>query len=180
MLYAVIDSTQSSLEDKLVGYHEKKKVVGQYYYSIKNGSNGSKYKFVKCKPKVIKSISNYYDYHLVRFGKNYIPSMYYECAKEDLQTVVCEYKLAGEILERIFEYEKLGSHDRHIIEEAIFIIQDCLEREMDCVIPPDSFKELNAMYQSYKTEMIWSEPITEDEWIPFSDLDNDKSETINK
>ena len=105
ILYAVINPCESSLENKIIGYHEKKKVASQYYYSLKSLNDGGNYKLVKFHKSLLKKIPNYYDYNLVRFGRNYIPSMYYGIAKADLDTVICEYKFTIDILSRVFELE---------------------------------------------------------------------------
>lgn len=170
MLYAIIDTNATEITEKLIGYSDKKKVAAQYYYSLRQLENSSKYKFVKCKKRLIKSIPEYYNYYLVRFGRNYIPSMYYSYAKDDLQTIIFEYKHTMEILTRIFELEKLSQGDRNIIEEAIFIVQDVMDKEMDCVISPNMFKEMESMYREYKAQTFYSEPLHDDEWIPFFDF----------
>ena len=172
MLYAVVDSTARKPEDKLVGYHEKKKVVGQYYYSLKKEDKLSRYKFVKCKKKSIKKIPSYYEYHLVRLGRNYIPAMYYAFAKDDVQTLAFEYKHTIEILTRIFELEDLSQNNRDVIEKAIFIVQNVMDAELDCVIPPHKFNEMVEMYSEYCRNTFRSEQISDDDWVPFFDLDD--------
>lgn len=173
MYYAVIDTSKSDIKSKLIGYHDKKKTAAQYYYSLKQLENSEKYKFVKCKKKVIKQIPEHYDYYLVRFGRNYIPSKYFEFAKDDIYTVIFEYKHTMEILMRIFELEKLSQKDKDTIEESLFIVQDVMDREMDCVISPDQLKEMESMYNEFKQKVFWSEPISEDEWVPFFEVEED-------
>ena len=170
MLYAVIDTTANSLSEKLIGYHDKKKVVAQYYYSLRQLENSSKYKFVKCKKKLIKSIPDYFEYYLVRFGRNYIPSMFYSMAKDDIQTLCFEYKFTMDILMRIFELEKISQKDKDTIEEALFIVQDIMDKEMDCVISPDSLKDQERMYNEWRSQIMYDAiPLTKEDWVPFFD-----------
>jgi len=170
MLYAVIDVTAKNISDKLVGYHEKRKVVLCYYFSLKKLMNTEKYKIVRCKKKTIKKIPNYYDYYLIRFGTNYIPSAYYEYYKESSETVLFEYKYVIEILSRVFEFEKLNSQERIAIEKSLMIVQNLLDDELDCVIHPDELKELDDMHERYKSQIFWNDKFDDDDLIPFSDL----------
>lgn len=171
MLYAVINPKANSLEQKLIGYHEKKKVATQYYYSLKTLDDGYKYKLVQCKKKELKRIPDYQDHYLIRFGRNYIPSIYYEIAKENIYTVLFEYTHTMEILQRIFELEKLTPNDKRILEEAIFIVNDQYEKEKDCVIDPNIIARMREMYEEWQRKTIYAQPLNDDEWVDFFSVD---------
>ena len=171
MYYAIINPNAPSTEEKLIGYHEKKKVASQYYYSLRTLDDGYKYKLVKCKKKELQKISDYEDHYLIRFGRNYIPCIFYELAKEDIYTVLFEYTHTMEILQRIFEMEKLSTHDKNIIEEAIFIVNDAYESEKDCVVDPNNINSIREMYNEWKRKTIYAQPIGKDEWIEFYSTD---------
>jgi len=167
MVYAVIDTSVKTSEDKLIGYHEKKKVVSKYYHALVKNDNTDKFKLVKCKNKVLKKIPDYYEYYLVRLGHNYIPALYYEYGNEDIATETNDYKYSIEILMRLFEFGNLNEKDKNHIQKTIVILQESINDALESVSSPDLYKERDEMYKRFKDEMNY-----------YSSLDNDFNEKV--
>lgn len=172
--YAVIDDSINGKNEseKIIAYHESRRVVSQYYYSL--AKRQKKYKLVKCKGKVIKRKPDYYDFYLVRFGRNYIQTKYYSFAKENLDILLSEYRFSIEILKRTFEVDDLENEEREILEKAILVMQKKMDEELDCITDPTELKYLDDMYNRYRNEIRYEQfELTDEDWYPFMDVTSD-------
>ena len=170
-MYAVIDSSKRNAADKLVAYHDKKKIVRTYYEALKKTKDSDKFTLVKCKKKHLKKIPEYYEYYLIRLGNNYIPAMYYEFAKDDFDTMICEYKYVIEILSRVFEFGDMSDSERHNVKKTIITIQELLDNELSSVVSPDVYKRMEELYKEFKYNSgIPETTFNKDDYIPFFDF----------
>lgn len=135
-------------EEKIIAFHEEKRVVESYCESIKKYHNKTLMiaKIKKHKRKKLKNISNYYDLYLVRYGDTYVQSGYIEYLEMHSPQIEYDHLQAKDTLLRIMELEELSEKEKKAYQVVLRSLEEIIEEDRSYT--PD-IKELNQMKDQY-------------------------------
>lgn len=160
--HCVIDRTNG----KIIGFHDKKSVANRYKERLTQEVKRDDFYVEKKKESQLANLPDYLDLYLIRYGNNYVQSKYYEYIKDDLSTLLNEYKFAIDVLMKIFEYEKISNKKKKILKDAIMIIEDRIDENVDVFLTPDQLERMKSQYDSFRYQ-IYDAGYKDEDWDPF-------------
>lgn len=138
------------VEENLIAYHEKKRVVQTYVHSIEKHTSENELAIIKIKNKIFykqyETIVD--DLYLVKYGKSYIQAGYliYAQIALDTEVEVQDLKDAQEILLRVLEINNTTKKERKALRQTIELLNDMVI-DYDTYVP--SLVELKQMKLTY-------------------------------
>lgn len=150
-MYAIIDNAiRCEIPYRIIGYHEKKRVVKKYKELIQREYPNIEYSIIRCKLKLIKEKRDYYDYYLIPYGKGYIQSGYIDLVLQDHKSIIHDYEFTIDILKRVLEFdgsisEKKEKHVRKTIE----VLEEMIDIEKESIPNINTLKQLEDMKNRY-------------------------------
>ena len=141
-MYCVFD------EDRIIAFHDEKRVVESYCESIQKYHDKNLFiaKIKKHKKKKYKSLSNYYDLYLVRYGDTFVQSGYVQYLEINSPQVEYDHMQAKDTLLRIMEMETLSEKEKKAYQTVVKSIDKIIKEDREYT--PD-LKELERMKDQY-------------------------------
>lgn len=144
MVWVVIDV------DKIVAWHEEKRVVRNYALCINTDYERKRLYTRKVHKRVVKELPNYEDLYLVRRGKTFIQSGYLDYEYDDYKVILSELFFTKDILNKYMKYEYLDKKEK----KSFNIVLDCLQYTIDNLensVPSlEDLQKVKSMVEEYK------------------------------
>lgn len=160
--YAIINN-----KSKLIAYHEERRVVTRYLdaynrqYREKDPEHNEEYKIVKMKSKVLKLNPHYENLYLVRYGRMFIQSGYYQYVEDDIRTFMSELYLTKDTLSKIFELDDLDPKEEKSIRRTLAYISSKIMDEEEAIYPLHQLERIKSSYEDFRDSLSCQE---EDDW----------------
>ena len=142
-MYAVYDG------NKLIAYHDEKRVVKQYCESINQIKHKQVY-YVKIPKRIW--MKKWYDpdLYLIRFGKTFIQSGYAECIETDYNLNLSELYLTKDILMKVGELYHISPKEMKSITKSIVILEKIIHQEETLVPTLEELKQIKSHLDEFR------------------------------
>lgn len=140
IVYGVFDKKE------LIAYHDEKRVVTNYLYGVDN----IRYKIKKLHKQKLKTIPDYENLYLVRFGKTFIQVGYLSYVEEDQTRILNELYFTKDILIKLLETVPYEDKERIHLEQTIILIEEHIDLEETTVDPPEILKEIKRFQEEFR------------------------------
>lgn len=133
----------------LVAYHEEKRAAMNYVIGVWNSS----YKIKKLHKQKLKTIPDYEDLYLVRFGRTFIQVGYLSYAEEDQKRILNELYFVKDILRKYVETEYLTDDKERQLSllDTIDMLDEQIELEEFSVDPPEVLEEIKRYRNEFRS-----------------------------
>lgn len=134
--------------DRVVGWHEEKRVVKTYATSV--NASTTKRIFVRKVPKdMVKRVYNYQDLYLIRRGTTFIQSGFDDC-DYDYKAILVELFFTKDILEKYQHDDDLTKEERKAFKKVLQYLRYKIEDTKDYVPTLEMLQAIKLDMEEYK------------------------------